>query len=327
MKRYLIIMVLGFSIALTACSKETFNMSVIETVTETKEENIINVVNPLTEYDSLEALNAVSSTRLVKPGIMGITDEQFNLIDCDEYTISEYTFNLNGINYILRGAPVTEDISGVYLNGKSAFDDNTDGSQEFIYDDEMKLARWFCAEGQYVFSSLDNGKLDNDTFSSMVSEIKTLTNHLTDTEVDETIDETTDHVPESVDDIAPLAGKYNDLTSREAYMNAYMTDKDKLDITIYWGNSGSETSEWHMTAYRTFDGKLEYNDCSSYIVKTSENGESSKEMIYESGSGYFTIEGNTLRWDGAVDENCKDCIFEQQSEHSETKNETKNEQN
>lgn len=307
MKKYLnMTMILGVCLAMTACGSKQPAASTVESIQTEETEQIANMANPMTEYTSLDALNAVSGTKLVKPGVMGITDEHFYLIECGEYSIAEYSYDLNGIHYVLRGAPVTEDISGVYLRGKAAFDSSSDG-QEFIYEDDMKLARWFNTEGQYVFMAQDDGKLDEKTFTSMAGEIKTLTNQFTN---DGGHDETEGESVAFVYDVSSLVGNYEDSTSQRAHLEAVATEDGALDITVYWGNSASETSEWHMTAWLTADGRLEYDNCENLIVTNEESGDSSTELIYDGGSGYFTVENNTLHWNGAADDNCKDCVFE-----------------
>lgn len=306
MKKYTsMAMLLGVCFAMTACGSKQPAASTVETVQTEETEAMANMVNPMTEYTSLDALNAVSGTKLVKPGVMGITDEHFYLIQCGDYNIAEYTYNLNGINYVLRGAPVTEDISGVYLRGKAAFDSN--GSQEFIFEDDMKLARWFNTEGQYVFMSKDDGKLEEKTFTAMAGEIKTLTNQFTN---NGGVDETDGEGVSFVYDVSSLTGDYEDSYSQRAHLEAVATEDGALDITVYWGSSASETSEWHMTGWLTADGRLEYDDCENLIVRSEESGDSSTELIYDGGSGYFTVENNKLLWNGAADENCRDCVFE-----------------
>lgn len=150
--------------------------------------------NPMTEYKSLEEVNAIIGGNLSSPGVMGVSGEHFFVIDCGSYKIGEYQFKVNGLDYTLRCARVAQDISGVYIDGDTAFagkqaqaeeiGDNIiiylPGEAETPADDgtgiqhnenhEYKCARWFVGDMQYVLTVHDNDSMDIDTFIGIADE-------------------------------------------------------------------------------------------------------------------------------------------------------------
>lgn len=136
---------------------------------ENAEENVIGMPNPMKTCESLEEINAAAGTNLMKPGVMGVSDEKFFTITGSEYTIAEYRFNLNGIEYTIRGAAATEDISGYYIDGKTAFAEAGEGL-EYAEDNGVKLARFFDLNGQTVITA--KGDIEDDIFAGIVEEFQ-----------------------------------------------------------------------------------------------------------------------------------------------------------
>lgn len=106
-----------------------------------------------------------------------------------------------------------------------------------------------------------------------------------------------------------LAGSYQDSVSGRAGLTA-TADENGLALVIYWGNSASEAVEWKMDARFTEDGTLGYTNCTSKILTMNPDGHETEKLLYENGEGYFTVSGGALVWNGAADENCKECVFE-----------------
>ena len=101
------------------------------------------LVNPVTEYATMDKLNQAAGTQLVAPEIVDLTDEVFSTITCETYTIAEYRFCVGDTHYTLRSAPTTEDISGYYVGGNVAFPNAPKEGIEYAdADDGVKLARW-----------------------------------------------------------------------------------------------------------------------------------------------------------------------------------------
>lgn len=156
------------------------------------------MANPCTEYKSLDKINSVVGGNLVSPGVMGVTDNAYAVIDCGNYKIAEYQFTVAGYDYTFRCAKANEDISGVYMNGGTAFEGkageqheigdnviiygantpagetNSNGMQ-FNSDNEYKCARWFVDDLQYVLTVNDKGEMEHDTFDGIADELMQMT--------------------------------------------------------------------------------------------------------------------------------------------------------
>lgn len=169
----LICFVMMFS--LCACGREEAKNE--EKEPQNTEEGTANMVNPCTEYSSLEEVNEIIGGNLCAPGVMGVSDRAFVVIDCGSYKIGEYQFTVAGYDYNLRCAKTGDDISGVYLSGGegTAFEGQTaetdDNGIQSNADNETKCARWFVDDMQYVLSVNDNGGMDHETFMSIADEM------------------------------------------------------------------------------------------------------------------------------------------------------------
>ena len=132
------------------------------------------IPNPITEYDSLEAINEIVGGKLTTPGVMGVTEEYFLVIDTNEGLIEEYKFTLNGNMVSLRFSPMVDrDICGIWVTGGTAFEGlPVDDTVDLLDAGEYKTARWFTADGQYtaVFGDAE-GTIDMDTFAAIAAEL------------------------------------------------------------------------------------------------------------------------------------------------------------
>lgn len=143
--------------------------------TEVPENGVVCIEDPSEEHDSLEEINKIVGGNLVGPAVMGVTDNVYLTIDCDDYVIAEYQFKVNGLAYSFRCAKTAVDISGVYIDANPAFADGTASKMQFNSDDDNKCARWFDGDMQYVLTANDtNGALDMDTFKSIAQELQQL---------------------------------------------------------------------------------------------------------------------------------------------------------
>lgn len=104
-----------------------------------------------------------------------------------------------------------------------------------------------------------------------------------------------------------LSGKYQDSFSQRATATVIeeSDDEGELHINIHWGSSATEATEWNMECEKAANGKYEYDNCEKFEV--TENG---SKLVYADGKGYFTLKDGKLLWDGAAEEQCKDCVFE-----------------
>lgn len=257
-----------------------------------------NVVNPVTECATLQEVNDALGCRLTHPGVMGVTDERFAMIDCGDYQIGEYEFKVNGMRYALRFSPIYDhDISGVYVGDGTAFADEYSGDIEYAEAESGKLARWFNVDGQYCLSVEDSDEMEQGQFESIALEMQDLTNPAL---VGEPLEQY----------YASLVGEYQDCYSQRAVATVTGNGGDGVEITVSWGSSAFETEEWTMTAKRGEDGLLYYTDCSHIVTTTAEDGTESVDIIYAYGEGFFGENEGVLYWNGAADENCQNCVFE-----------------
>ena len=132
------------------------------------------VENPILPKNSLDEINEIAHGNIRKPGVMGITQEGFYIIESKEGNIAEYDFVLKDIGYTIRFSDtiVKKDISGIYIDGKPAFDEdivnNTKAEGEGYF-----IARWFTTDGQYCFIAPDT--IHPDLFTALLDEVSQLT--------------------------------------------------------------------------------------------------------------------------------------------------------
>ena len=260
--------------------------------------------SPITEYDSLEALNEACGTVLCGPGVMGVTDESYVSIECGEYVIAQYKFTVAGYSCCLRCAPTLEDISGYWLEETTAFDhsDDEDGSDMYyVYTADAKLAQWFNIDGQFVLQIDDNGAMDPETFDSVVTELANLNTSFVTAAEREAIS-------------AALAGSYTDLTGNCSSMEIIFNEDASLSITVDRVESDSTYTEWKMTAVMVEDLSICYSDCVCNLCTADENGvtELPANLIPD---GFFVLgDDGCLYWTGAADPDCTECVFEKIAE-------------
>lgn len=257
----------------------------------TNNNEAVGMPNPIKECASLQEINDALGCKLTHPGVMGVTDEKFLLYETSEYTMAEYKFSVNGYEYSFRCAPIAYmDISGYYINGKLAFNEETSNYVEFSGDGNAKLSRWFTLDGQYVLCVKDKGQMQQDTFENITNELMEMTfTWLTPSEISELF--------------KGMAGNYQDTYSQRATMT--VTDKGGYaQMNVHWANSSDEYYEWNMTCHISEDGLIYYNDGSLKEVKGT-----NETIKYTDAYGYFSYSGTELYWIGAVDSDCRECCF------------------
>ena len=298
-KLFSVLLVALMVMSLAACSEtETATSTASQTVTSTEsqssatEENeIVSMINPMTEVESLEVLNEEQGAKLSKPAVMGVTDEKFFTINCGEYTIAQYDFTVNGYEYTYRfSSSFAEDISGIYAGDTTIFA-NFDGDAN-ASTEEVKAARWFTVDGQYVLVVSDNGEMDALTFDSIAEELKAFT-------CQESGAVTT------ADLVAGLVGSYADSFSQRANLTLTQNEDGTAHIEVQWSSSAFEYTYWSMNA--DFDGyTLSYTDCKEATVN-----DTAETVMYTDAAGFFEVdEAGNLLWTGAEDDDCVDCVFE-----------------
>lgn len=86
--------------------------------------------------------------------------------------------------------------------------------------------------------------------------------------------------------------------------------KGLYEVTVSWGNSAYETYFWHMTAEPAGHNGLRYKDCRHTIVTFSENGTEKEKLVYEKGSGSFTLNSaHEVMWQDEVGSAGENAVF------------------
>lgn len=257
--------------------------------------------NPMVSYDSLEEINEIVGSRLCTPGVMGVTEQAYFVIETSDGKMAEEQFTVNGLKYSFRCAPVADhDISGLWIGESSTAFAGMEISDELQYaeDASFKAARWFTIDGQYVLSVMDEGKMDKETFLSIAEELRSCT-----------------QPGMSEDELAAyyadLAGNYADTVSQRASAEVTANGSEGVTIVVSWSNSAFETEQWKMEARLTEDGLISYPGEEHSVFTTDANGNTTQAIEEaESGPGWFTHVNGQLLWTGANEERCRSCVFE-----------------
>lgn len=274
-KLFILMLVFIMGISLAGCSK--------------KDEQNANMPNPVVQYESLEEINKIAQTNIVSPAVMGKENEKYSVIS---NKVAQYNVDINGYEFTIRGAKeTTEDISGIY-DDKNIFAPNVDQTN---YLNDYFVHRFFIDKTQYTIVLVRPDDMERTTFDNICEEIE-------------------DGIkgPSGKKD---YSGNYIDIVSQRATMEISKGTESDYDIVVSWSSSASITTEWHMHANKEV-GKLSYAGEEIYTTEYDENGDViSKEMTAANNLGYFTIDGPRIRWEGAAQEECRECIFELQEEN------------
>lgn len=89
------------------------------------------------------------------------------------------------------------------------------------------------------------------------------------------------------------------------------TSDDEAEILIQWGDSAWQSVEWSMTAaYHPDSNTFTYADAVKTLVSYTDEGEETREVLSENGSGTFRMgEDKTMRWDDAEENAGEDMVF------------------
>lgn len=265
---------------------------------DTPENSNFGLPNPVKECFSLAEINEIAGTKLMHPGVMGVSDETFCTITGVDAVLADYDFTVAGYRWCFRaGAVANYDISGVYIGGVPAFSGEPNDRIEYAEGEGYKLARWFTIDGQYVLSVADGGEMEQETFVSIAEEMCEMTQPgMSSGELEQYY--------------TALEGSWQDETSGRAVMTVKAEGSECVRITVEWGNSASETERWTMTARLAEDGLLNYYDCTRETVTAAENGEETV-TAYTGGEGFFGLsaEDGKLYWTGAAEPEAAKAVF------------------
>lgn len=278
MKKVLfVLLALAMSLQFAAC------------VAEEKADQPIGMPNPVVEYDSIEEINALTGVSLMRPSVMGVTNERFSVIN---NTIAQYVCEINGMEWTFRGAYLTdEDISGMY-NEHNEFSPNQDFG---LYTNEFYLERFFDGDRQYTIVAenpvSEDGEeyLGEDAFMDICMELESIQK-------------------QHIDDA--LVGDYQDMISQRA--TAYVERHgDVYNISVNWSDSDSELTCWTMYDAVMENDRLSYRGEEIGRYTYDEEGEAiSNDVTMSNNLGFFEVKDGMLYWTGAAREECRACVFE-----------------
>lgn len=271
MKKILsILLILLTCISLTACDKE--------------EEN------PVKNYSSLNEINKIAGVNIVKPATMGVTNETFMIGDNNT---AVYMFELNGNKFYVRACrDLQNDMSGIFINNKPAFDGVTD-KIAYAEGQGYKVCRMILGNKQYSFGLLINDETTDEYFENAAMEYR-----------NQMIQEV------SLPVVNQIIGSYQDSTSQRA--NAVVTSGDdinRVNVDITWSNSAEEYEEWICECIVDM-GMMTYSKITNIKNIVNDQGETELLTNEEEVDGYFSIVDNKIYWDGSNNKQTSSCVFE-----------------
>lgn len=258
---------------------------------------VIGMANPWVELESVEALSMAAGIEMRLPGVMGITDVHARLLETEDAKLAELQFIVNGMKYVLRASAerLNEDISGVYLDGgETAFAARQDKDDAIVITADMKLARWYNVNGQYVLMIHDDGQMDEETFTAIADEMRQLT---------------TPEESGPAESGTIREGDYYDMTSQRACMSMRALGADRYAIEVDWADSAFVLYVWTMTGTVTEDGRIEYHDCVKKQITTNEDDTVTEREANLIPDGWFEASSGVIYWTGAAEEQCRNCAF------------------
>ena len=107
-----------------------------------------------------------------------------------------------------------------------------------------------------------------------------------------------------------MIGTWSEKTAGRGNIVIEKTSDDRYNIQVNWGNGAEEMYVWTMTASPVESNVLHYDDCSHSIIVFAEDGSDSETLVYENGSGEFTLlSTNELLWQDDVEGAGQDTLF------------------
>ena len=115
---------------------------------ETENGEDVQIANPITDYASLDEMNAAAGTDIKAAKADGVTSEAYSVIAGEEYDIADYRFTYNGTEYTIRAAVTTDSISG-YYTANGTLEDECD-YDEMIEQDGIWFVKWMNGNEQFI---------------------------------------------------------------------------------------------------------------------------------------------------------------------------------
>ena len=248
----------------------------------------VGMPNPVVEYASLEEINSLIGVALMRPAVMGVTNEAFSVIGG---IVARYDCEVNGMEWSFSGAYITdEDISGI-CDERNEFEP---GQDHTLYTDAFYLERFFDGDRQYTITVMTpvsaEGEilLTQEAFSNICTEFEAIQKRHTDD---------------------PLVGDYLE-TVNGSVSACVERHGDVYSISVSRSDPG-ETRCWVMYNAVREDGRLTYlGEEISHSAYDAEGNELSCDMTAADNIGWFEIGDGGLIWSGAAQEECRAWVFE-----------------
>lgn len=107
-----------------------------------------------------------------------------------------------------------------------------------------------------------------------------------------------------------LAGSYCDSYSGRATMDLTSTEGG-VQALVSWASSASEHDAWEFTLTAGEGDTFNYSNGVHMRITTLSEDKDETEVLAENEKGFMRLNGKgDLLWNGAPDEDCRDCVFE-----------------
>lgn len=184
-KMIAVLLVLALTAALVGCAKagpvedpeelagkvEEELKETVEEAEDAVEEGAAGLANPVVAYDTLEEINTAVGCKLAKPGVMGVQDKRYSVI-ADK--IAEYVFDLSIGEWTYRAGKTTDDISGVWVDGKTI--SQLTEPEVVTCVNNLLYIFWFDGDMQYslLCTCTDADAVDEDLFAGAWEELRAM---------------------------------------------------------------------------------------------------------------------------------------------------------
>jgi len=107
-----------------------------------------------------------------------------------------------------------------------------------------------------------------------------------------------------------LIGSWAEKIAGRGNIEIEKVSDEKYTIQVNWGNGAAEMYVWTMTASPAASNILQYTDCRHSIITFAEDGTDTENLVYENGSGSFTLlSTNELTWQDDMEQAGEDALF------------------
>lgn len=107
-----------------------------------------------------------------------------------------------------------------------------------------------------------------------------------------------------------LTGIWAEKIAGRGTIDIQKSSDELYQVQINWSNGAAEMYVWTMSASPAGSNVLCYDDCRHSIISFAEDGSDTEALVYENGSGEFTLlSTNELMWQDDVEQAAQDTLF------------------